>query len=95
MHPSTLERALLKQRLGILGSVFAPPASSLFPSVLESPDLLGLLLGPSREHFHQSCLSVSLFQFDGESAYVGMSDGNPELLSTSQVGAQPPLGCCS
>ncbi|VTJ68480.1 Hypothetical predicted protein [Marmota monax] len=24
-------------------------------------------------------------KFDGDSAYVGMSDGNPELLSTSQI----------
>ena len=32
-------------------------------------------------------LSLSLFQFDGDSAYGGMSDGNPELLSASQVGA--------
>ena len=48
--------------------------------------------GGEKQSKKTSCLSVSLFQFDGESAYVGMSDGNPELLSTSQVGAQPPLG---
>lgn len=58
-------------------SAFRPlPSSGFFSSrgLLENV-LLKLLLSPS------------LFQFDGESAYVGMSDGNPELLSTSQVGA--------
>ncbi|XP_048666870.1 TOX high mobility group box family member 2 isoform X3 [Marmota marmota marmota] len=30
-------------------------------------------------------LQVFLRKFDGDSAYVGMSDGNPELLSTSQI----------
>uniref|UniRef100_A0A8C5ZMV5 TOX high mobility group box family member 2 n=1 Tax=Marmota marmota marmota TaxID=9994 RepID=A0A8C5ZMV5_MARMA len=31
------------------------------------------------------CIAGFLRKFDGDSAYVGMSDGNPELLSTSQT----------
>ncbi|KAG8513380.1 TOX high mobility group box family member 2 [Galemys pyrenaicus] len=36
------------------------------------------------EDFALRAASLSLFQFDGDSAYVGMSDGNPELLPASQ-----------
>lgn len=57
----------------------------LFPLSIQTPGLLWLLCLPENILFRAASLSV--FQFDGDSAYVGMSDGNPELLSTSQVGA--------
>ncbi|XP_026642982.1 TOX high mobility group box family member 2 isoform X1 [Microtus ochrogaster] len=34
---------------------------------------------------HWCIAGASLLKFDGDSAYVGMSDGNPELLPTSQT----------
>ncbi|XP_051042954.1 TOX high mobility group box family member 2 isoform X11 [Phodopus roborovskii] len=34
---------------------------------------------------HWCIAGASLQKFDGDSAYVGMSDGNPELLPTSQI----------
>lgn len=67
-------------RHGSLGSVFAP-----FPSKHPDPWPPLALCLPENILFRAASLSV--FQFDGDSAYVGMSDGNPELLSTSQVGA--------
>lgn len=57
------------------------------PRHIQSPDLLWILLLGLLKNTLFRCFSLSLFQFDGDSAYVGMSDGNPELLSTSQVGA--------
>lgn len=59
----------------------------LSPPCIQSPDLLWLLLLGLLENILFRASSLSVFQFDGDSAYVGMSDGNPELLSTSQVGA--------
>lgn len=61
------------------------PLSAFSP--LTSPGFSWALL----ENIFIRAASLSLFQFDGESAYVGMSDGNPELLSTSQVGAPSSL----
>lgn len=84
--PSTLG-ALPKWEAGHLGSVSASSASSSAPPPLGLLRLL--LLGPLENVLLRATslsLSLSLFQFDGDSAYVGMSDGNPELLSTSQVG---------
>lgn len=44
----TLEGVLLKWDLGILGSNFASPGpTDLSPQCVQSPDLLGHLLGPS------------------------------------------------
>lgn len=84
--PSTLEGALRKWELGHPASILASPFSSVHfvpcPPLAFSPPRAFL-----RTFYSELLLSPSLFQFDGESAYVGMSDGNPELLSTSQVGA--------
>lgn len=75
---STLERSLLTGTPGLRLCSFPLGASSPLASS-------GFSWAFLRTFYSE--LLLSLFQFDGDSAYVGMSDGNPELLSTSQVGA--------
>lgn len=77
---STPEGSLLTRKPGAWSLLLSPPC-------IQAPDLLWLLPLGLLENILFRAASLSVFQFDGDSAYVGMSDGNPELLSTSQVGA--------